>query len=538
MDLKALVERLGDFTRDGIIISEAEPFDAPGPRIVWCNPAISRMTGYDASELIGQTPRIFQGPDTSESTRRRIREDLQAWRAGRYQLLNYRKNGEPFWVEIDITPVPNDTGWFRYWVSVQREVTESKAAEARLRALLDATENESIRLARQAMVAEHATDAIIITGADGRIEWVNHGFEEISGYLLEEVEGRTPGSFLQGPETDPQSAAMMGQALRDRKPVRLEIQNYHKNGACYWLDLEIKPIFDESGELRHFIAIERDITDRRNQEAELAASRGLAQAILEASTTGIFVAKPRLDQAGCIVDFDFIEANPAAEAILHYSKAELCCGSLLQRFPDCKNTGVFDTYVRVLETGVETKFEKHYHADGLQVWLRVTASKTKEGFLSVGFEDFGREQQQQAEIDRAKTLAKSILDSSSVGIWVANPKRDAAGRINDFIFVEANPAAEALLKHSVAELKQASLLRLFPGALPSGVFDRYVACIETGEEQRFDIEYGVDGLSGWFHVSATRVADGMLSVGFDDIGLEKERARKLEEAKAEAEEAA
>lgn len=536
MHLAGLIQRVGDFTRDAIIISESEPFDAPGPRIVWCNAAVSMMTGYGASELIGKTPRIFQGPGTSAETRRKIRENLNAWRAGRYELLNYRKDGEPFWVEIDITPVPDETGWFRYWISVQREITASKAAEAQLRELLDATENETIRLARQAMVAEHATDAIIITDATGCIEWVNHGFEAISGYLLEEVVGRTPGSFLQGPETDRDSAALMGLAIRKREPIRLEIENYHKSGSKYWLDIEIKPIFDEGGQLLNFIAIERDITERRAKEAELETTRGLAAAILAASSTGIFVAKPKRDQAGHIVDFEFIEANPAAEKILHYRKAELCCNSLLRLFPDCKNTGVFDTYVRVLETGVEEKFEKLYNADGLDAWLRVTAARTKEGFISVNFEDFGQEQLQRQELDRAKTLAKSILDVSSVGIWVAEAKRDTDGRITDLIFLEANPAAEALLKHSIEELRRSSLLSLFPGAIPSGVFEKYVACIETGEEQRFDIEYVEDGFSTWFHVSATRVAQGRLSVGFDDIGHEKERERRLEEAKAAAEE--
>ena len=536
MDLKALVERLGDFTRDGIIISEAEPFDQPGPRIVWCNSAISGMTGYNACELIGATPRIFQGPGTSEETRRQIRDNLLAWRPGRYELLNYRKNGEPFWVEIDITPVQDETGLSRYWVSVQREITASKAAEAQLRELLDASENEAIRLAHQAMIAEHATDAIIITDATGCIEWVNRGFETMSGYLLEEVVGRTPGSFLQGPETDRDSAALMGLAIRKREAIRLEIENYHKDGSKYWLDIEIKPIFDEGGQLLNFIAIERDITERRAKEAELEATRGLAAAILAASSTGIFGAKPKRDQAGHTVDFEFIEANPAAEKILHYQKAELCSNTLLRLFPDCKNTGVFDTYVRVVETGVEEKFEKLYNADGLDAWLRVTVARTKEGFLSVNFEDFGQEQLQRQELDRAKTLAKSILDVSSVGIWVAEAKRDADGRITDLIFLEANPAAEALLKHSIEELRHSSLLSLFPGAIPSGVFENYVACIETGEEQRFDIEYVEDGFSTWFHVSATRVAEGRLSVGFDDIGYEKERERRLEEAKAAAEE--
>jgi hypothetical protein len=60
MILTDVIGRLSEFTDDAVLISEAEPIDHPGPRVVWCNAAFSRMTGFAAEEIIGSTPRILQ----------------------------------------------------------------------------------------------------------------------------------------------------------------------------------------------------------------------------------------------------------------------------------------------------------------------------------------------------------------------------------------------------------------------------------------------------------------------------------------------
>lgn len=145
MALKELLERVADFTDDVVLITEAEPIDGPGPMIVYVNPAFTRMTGYTAAEVIGQTPRILQGPRTDPQAKARISAALQAWRAIRVELLNYRKDGSEFWVELSITPVADETGWFRYWLAVQRDVTlakqheQERVAAQRLRAVGEMT---------------------------------------------------------------------------------------------------------------------------------------------------------------------------------------------------------------------------------------------------------------------------------------------------------------------------------------------------------------------------------------------------------------
>ncbi|WP_440830312.1 putative bifunctional diguanylate cyclase/phosphodiesterase [Pseudomonas fragariae (ex Marin et al. 2024)] len=124
-----LLESVVINANDAILITEAEPIDLPGPRIVYCNPAFLAITGFTEEEVIGRTPRILQCEDTSRATLDIIREALSHWRPVEVELLNTRKDGSQFWVELSIVPVANEKGWFTHWVSVQRDITERKESQ-------------------------------------------------------------------------------------------------------------------------------------------------------------------------------------------------------------------------------------------------------------------------------------------------------------------------------------------------------------------------------------------------------------------------
>ncbi len=115
---------------DMLVITEAEPIDAPdGPRIVYVNDAYLAHTGYTRDEVIGATPRILQGEGTDRAELDRIRAAMERWQPSRSELLNYTRDGTPFWLELDIVPLADADGWYTHWVSVQRDVTARKAAE-------------------------------------------------------------------------------------------------------------------------------------------------------------------------------------------------------------------------------------------------------------------------------------------------------------------------------------------------------------------------------------------------------------------------
>ena len=115
--------------RDAVIVTTSQPIDAPGPVIVYANPAALAQTGYRLEEILGRSPRLFQGPDTDPAAIQTFREALEHWQSVRQTVLNYRKGGSSFWVEIDITPLADSDGWFSYWVSVQREMRRPGAIQ-------------------------------------------------------------------------------------------------------------------------------------------------------------------------------------------------------------------------------------------------------------------------------------------------------------------------------------------------------------------------------------------------------------------------
>jgi len=124
--LRAAVEATGE----AILITTAD-LDEPGPVIIYANPAFTRLSGYDAAEVVGRSPRFLQGPGTDRAALDRTRASLEAGEAFQGEALNYRKDGTTYRVEWLITPVRDAGGRITNWVSAQRDVTERRAFEDR-----------------------------------------------------------------------------------------------------------------------------------------------------------------------------------------------------------------------------------------------------------------------------------------------------------------------------------------------------------------------------------------------------------------------
>src|SRR5262249_10403123 len=149
---------------------------------------------------------------------------------------------------------------------------------------LRASEAEARKLA---LVASRTDNAVLITDAAGRIEWVNDGFTRITGYAPDEAIGRTPGSLLQGPKSDPEVVALMRERIRRGEGFNVELVNYHKTGREYWINIGVQPIRDASGALTNFVGVNRDVTERKRAEQALLDSEARKAAIMEAALDAI-----------------------------------------------------------------------------------------------------------------------------------------------------------------------------------------------------------------------------------------------------------
>jgi PAS domain S-box-containing protein len=204
-------------------------------------------------------------------------------------------------------------------IRLQRQLEESlrdraQKLEAEVAARTAELTAKNAETRKLALVAARTGNAVIITDAHGRIEWVNDSFTKITGYSPDEVIGRKPGSFLQGPDTDPAQVARIRAAVHAGQSAEAELVNYSKDGVPYWIKIEVQPIRDEQGNVERFIAIESDITTAKRQEAELAKARDAADAANHAKSE--FLANMSHEirtPLGAVIGFsDLLVNDPAA----------------------------------------------------------------------------------------------------------------------------------------------------------------------------------------------------------------------------------
>ncbi len=252
--LETCVERLNDI----VLITEAEPIDGDGPRILYVNDAFERRTGYTRDEAIGQTPRMLQGELTQRDALDRIRAGLEQWKPVREELINYTKSGEAFWLELDIVPVSDGNGWYTHWVAIERDITERKTAEA---ALKEGTE-------RFRLLAKAARDCIWDWNLITDDMWWNEGFETLFGFDRSTLEPNNDSwiNRLHPEDRDRAVASIFSAIHSTRNNWQDEYRFAHQDG--HWVDVLDRGylIRDEQGKAIRMIGAMTDMTHIRRSE--------------------------------------------------------------------------------------------------------------------------------------------------------------------------------------------------------------------------------------------------------------------------------
>ena len=254
------MEGIIESAMDGIITIDADE------HIVVFNSAAQRMFRCRAADVVGKTldcllPERLRVAHRASirsfgltgETNRMIGERGQLGQLG--QLRGLRADGEEFPIEASISQI--EVAGYKFYAVALRDVT------------LQIQSQEQLTLLQTCV--EHLNDVILITEADPckpgpRIVFVNQAFEQRTGYRRDEVLGRTP-RFLQGARTDRGTLDRIDAALKRVEPVRCELLNYTKGGDEFWLELDIVPIINAQGRHTHFVAVERDISERKRAES-------------------------------------------------------------------------------------------------------------------------------------------------------------------------------------------------------------------------------------------------------------------------------
>lgn len=222
---------------------------------LYVSPNIERMLGYKQSEIINHPMHEYVHPEDLRSYLMQVKDYLI--RGLPSDNMEYRirhKSGEWRWVQVT-TSINRDSNQNLYGIAILRDFTKDKLAQDELK--------------RLSLVASKSTNIIVITNAHIKIEWVNDAFTNLTEYTKDEVIGKDPGSFLQGPLTSRRDLERIHEGILSGKPFKAEIYNYSKSGRGYWLEVYITPIYDENGQIQSYIAVENDITERKHAEEQI-----------------------------------------------------------------------------------------------------------------------------------------------------------------------------------------------------------------------------------------------------------------------------
>ncbi|MCF2492658.1 PAS domain-containing hybrid sensor histidine kinase/response regulator [Dyadobacter chenhuakuii] len=234
---------------------------SPTLTFTYVSPSWTRVYGYQIKETLGQSFTDYIHPDDLHlctASLLKVVETNTSIRGGiEHRILH--KNGTWSWSN---TNASIDTRGNEI-ILTSHNITELRRSRERLKEL--------------AIVASNTTDYIVITDNRGLITWVNRAYENQTGYTRREVKGRRPVDLLCGPKTDMATIETINKASIEKKVIQVEILCYKKNGECYWVDLKITPVFDDEGNCTNYIAIERDITERKKSDDEMRRMKDLLE---------------------------------------------------------------------------------------------------------------------------------------------------------------------------------------------------------------------------------------------------------------------
>jgi PAS domain S-box-containing protein len=272
------------------------------------NPVAETLTGWTLAEATGRPlPEVFR--IINAQTRQLVADPVAKVLETGYivGLANHTaliaRDETERQIADSASPIRNAAGQTLGVVLIFRDVTHEYAAAEKLR-LLDRAINA-------------AGEGICITGpkeAGNPLVYVNHGFEQLTGYAADEVLGQNM-RFLQGGDTDRAAVDRMRAAIESDQEFTTELLNYRKDGTFFWNQISLTPVKDAVGKVSHFAAVLHDLTDRKRAEQAMRDSEVQYRRLFETAKDGILI----LDaETGIIVD-----VNPFLVEMLGYSHEQL-----------------------------------------------------------------------------------------------------------------------------------------------------------------------------------------------------------------------
>ena len=328
-----LLETMLEYTPDQIYFKDANS------RFIRNSRSQAQALGLsDASQVVGKTDFDF-----FPHAQRSYEEEQEIIRSGK-PLVDFEEwvvwpNGQEMWVSTTKVPLRDQVGQIIGTFGISRDITERKHNEAALRKAKEELEfkvaerttelreiNEQLQrelserkqaeaqIEYQAHLLENVSEAIIATDEKQMITAWNSGAENLYGWNAAEVIGKPARQVIHSEFSEVQRAEAV-KALTETGDFKVEVIQYHRNGQMFWAEGHTISVRDETGKVTGFVAINRDITDRKQAADKLRQS--------EENFVKAFSSNPAAIAITRLADGKFININPAYTRIMEYEPNEI-----------------------------------------------------------------------------------------------------------------------------------------------------------------------------------------------------------------------
>ncbi|GAB2606441.1 PAS domain-containing sensor histidine kinase [Spirosoma areae] len=227
--------------------------------------------------------------------------------------------------------------------------------------------------------------------------------------------------------------------------------------------------------------------------------------VMERMPTGLILFQAIRDTHQTIIDFQAVLCNQMGAALSRQSRQDILTRPISERYPNMEAFELFHRYVAVVMTG-----QPHHQLLYLptqDIWLDVSVVKYEDGLL-VCFQDVTQGQ-------KTASLLESVMSSSPASVRYYEAIRDESGRIIDFMTSTGNELAAYRPYRALQSTTGQRLLVLYPYLKDNGLFDRYVAVVESGQSDQFETSYPLPTHLVWFDCRAVPHGNGLVLTTLD-----------------------
>jgi two-component system cell cycle sensor histidine kinase/response regulator CckA len=244
-----LFETMFNTIEDGIVITNTQR------EIILANDGMKQTFGYSRKELLGMTTeQLYADQQGYQEAGKKIFSVAEDVPNAKYSQLYLHKSGREFPAATFAAKLHDREGQWLGNLGIMRDITEQQKSDKEREKLIAAV--------------QQAGEVIVITDLQGTIEYVNPAFEEITGYLKEEVIGKNP-NILKSGKHDKSFYQELWDTISRGETFKSRMVNKRKDGSVYTEEATISAVISAEGEIVNYVAVKRDITDQLNMEQQL-----------------------------------------------------------------------------------------------------------------------------------------------------------------------------------------------------------------------------------------------------------------------------